>query len=586
MRRVELHTIVFFLLLALFTLSASPVYAELSFKIEGVEQDKLKNNIRVHLKSLKISQEALSDPFWQDEVAQTVATAVEPFGYYNSQTVLGSIDDDEVILQISLDTPLHIANVTREIIGAGRNDENFRKVFNSFALKAGDTLQQPVYERFKSDMFNYALSHGYFDFHWQATRLDLVREEREANILLIAQSGPQYKFGNIKLKGDTRAKDIIERLRPFAPGEPYSSAKLTDFNRQLNQAGYFSRVIARPVVSQAEDLQVPIEITLTHKPRDNFNVGLGAATDTGPRLRLKWQRPWVNDHGHSASAELFISAPEQSLTAEYLVPIGDIKNDYLKYEAGYQFLDYSNTNTESETLSLSVHRVVQDDDSPWQSDYSVTYLREQYTVEDSPSQTTQLVLPGYAIQYLVKDDTLNITHGTYFRAGIQAGQEGFGSDIDIYKAVMESRLIRSSGKHRFMVRAEAGAIETNNFTEVPASLRFYAGGDQSVRGFGYRDIAPEGTIFNPATGESEAAGAKYLAAVGLEYAYQVADNWRIAAFTDIGTATNEFEEDPAYGIGPGVHWLSPIGPVRLYIARGYSDYENTWRFHFMLGPEL
>lgn len=573
-----------FMLLVLLPMQA---LAELEFTIEGIDDDTLEDNIRLHLKSLDIGQDALSDPFWQEEVSKTVSTAVEPFGYYNSTTLIRNGDDGDVILDVSLDSPLKVTNVTREIIGAGRADKKFRNTFNSFPLEKGDVLLQQEYESFKSRMFNYALNHGYFDFHWQATRLDLVREERAANILLIAQSGPRYEFGEVTLNGEDKAEDIVRRLQPFTLGEPYTADQLAEFNRRLNATGYFSRVIARPVVSQAQGTRVPIEITLAHKPRDNFNVGIGVATDTGPRLRLKWERPWVNDKGHSANAELFISAPEQSITADYLVPMGDLKNDYLKYEAGYQFLDYDNTNTESETLSLSVHRVTQEIESPWQNDYSVTFLREKYKVDDDPSQTTQLLMPGYALQYLVKDDTLNITHGTYFRTGIQVGREGIGSDIDIVKGTVEARIIRTMGKHRFMVRSEIGAIETNSFAEVPASVRFYAGGDQSVRGFGYREISPEGEIFNPVLGAvQESAGAKYLATVGTEYAYQVAENWRAAAFLDVGTATNEFEEDPAFGVGPGVHWLSPIGPVRLYIARGFSERENTWRIHFMLGPEL
>lgn len=585
-----------------FCLISSTALAELEYELVGVDDSKLRNNIRLHLNSLELTQAQLSDPFWQQEVASTVATAVEPFGYYNSQTrVEQPEDEDEVILHITLDTPLQVTNVTREIIGAGRADKDFRQTFNSFALKPGDVMLQPVYERFKSEMFNYALEHGYFDFHWQATRLDLVREERAANILLIAQSGPRYVFGEVTINGDDKAAEIIGQLRPFKTGEPYTSEQLTEFNRRLNQTGYFSRVIARPVVSQAQGTQVPIEVTLAHQPRDNFNVGLGAATDTGARLRLKWERPWVNASGHSVNGELFLSAPEQSLTLNYLVPMKDLTSDYLKYEAGYQLLDYNDTGTESQTLSLSVHRLVQDDDSPWQTDYSATYLRETYQVQQdaeqtegvdlpvdmAPEQTTQLVLPGYALQYLTKDAPLNITHGNYLRAGIQVGRDGFGSDIDIVKITAEAKFIRTFGKHRFMLRAETGAIDTNSFTEVPASLRFYAGGDQSVRGFGYREIAPDDDdIFNPATGLRENAGAKYLATAGTEYAYRVADKWRAAAFFDIGTATNEFNQDPAIGVGPGAHWLSPIGPVRFYIARGFSQTENTWRFHFMLGPEL
>lgn len=585
MRRNKSNTVWVWVLGSLFWWFLTPAMA-LDFEIKGVEQDNLKDNIRLHLKSLNISQDALNDPFWQEEVASTVATAVQPFGYYNSQATVTLSQDDEAIVNVTLDTPLKVANVTREIIGPARADKAFRETFNSFALTPGDVMLQPVYDSFKNRMFNYALSHGYFDFKWQATRLDLVRDTCEANILLIAQSGPQYQFGELEYVGDDKARAIISRLRPFSVGEAYSSAKLTEFNRQLNQSGYFNRVIARPVVSRAQDKKVPIEVTLAHKPRDNFNVGLGAATDTGPRMRLKWERPWVNDAGHSASAELFISEPEQSVTADYLVPMGDIKNDYLKYEAGYQFLDYESTGTESETLSVSLHRIVKASDSPWQNDYSVTYLREQYKVEENPSQTTQLLMPGYALQYLTKNDSLNITRGSYLRTSVQVGREAAGSDIDIVKAGIEGRFIRTYGKHRLMLRGELGAIDTSSFDDVPASVRYYAGGDQSVRGFGYREIGPEGELFNPVTGALGEAGGKYLATAGVEYAYEVIPNWRAAIFTDIGTATNDFDEDPALGIGPGVHWLSPIGPVRLYIARGFSEQEKTWRIHFMLGPEL
>ena len=95
------------------------------------------------------------------------------------------------------------------------------------------------------------------------------------------------------------------------------------------------------MVSEAVDLTVPVEITLVHKPRDTFNVGLGAATDTGARLRLKWERPWINTRGHSVTSELFLSSPEQSFTVDYRIPMQDITNDYLSIEGGYQFIDYS-----------------------------------------------------------------------------------------------------------------------------------------------------------------------------------------------------------------------------------------------------
>ncbi|NMH60709.1 autotransporter assembly complex protein TamA [Alteromonas ponticola] len=562
----------------------------LEYDIKGVDDDKLQDNIRLHLNNLNIEPSSLTDPFWREQVATTVATAVEPFGYYNSDTLVEVKSDERVELIISLNSPLTIANVTREIIGEGRQDEAFRKRFNAFSLKPGDTLVQPTYEAFKTSMFNYALSHGYFDFNWQATRLDLVREQREANILLIAQSGRRYKFGGIRIVGEDKAVAIIERITPFEKGEPYTAEKLTEYNRRLNQSGYFNRVIARPVVNKAIDYVVPIEVTVLHKPRDAFNVGVGAATDTGPRIRLRWERPWVNSRGHSINSELFLSSPEQSLTMDYRIPMENISNDYVSVEAGYQFIEYSNTATESETLSVSTHRYWQQPDSPWQQDGSVTYLKENYTQGDEIPRTTELVMPGYAIRYLYKDDLLNVTEGLYVKGYFQIGREDLLSDIDIMKGGVEGKIIRTYGKHRWVARAELGAIKTNDFERVPASLRFFAGGDQSVRGFAYRDISPREDVFNPITGERVVAtiGAKYLTTQSIEYAYQFKDNWRAAAFVDMGTATNDISGniDYAIGVGPGVHWISPFGPVRFYFAWGFSDYEDGWRIHFMLGPEL
>ena len=578
-------------LLSLICTLASTAQAQegISYNIQGVKDDKLRNNIRLHLNSLDVEKALLTDPYWQGEVSDTVATALQPYGYYNSETNVVIDDGDKVTVNVSLNAPLTINKVTREIIGAGREDKAFRERFNALKLKEGDVLNQTIYESFKSSMFNYALSNGYFDFYWQATRLDLVRGAKQANVLLIAQSGPQYQFGELKIVGEDKAKAIISRLKPFGTGDAYSSAVLSDFNRRLNQSGYFNRVIARPVVSDAEGLRVPVEVSLQHRPTDAFNVSLGAATDTGPRVRLGWERPWVNDKGHSVSSDIFISEPEQSVTADYRIPMKNITRDYASIEAGYQFIEYANTSFESETLSLSAHRYWQKNDSPWQHDGSITYLRETYDQGELNTNTTSLVLPGYSLTYRNKDSELNISNGSYIQMLAQYGKEGFGSDIDFAKAVVEATLIRTfNDVHRISLRGEAGAIKTNSFDEVPTSLRFYAGGDQSVRGFDYREISPTADVIDPETGElvTDSIGGKYLLTTSVEYAYRVADNWRVAAFVDAGTATNDTSTTLTYSVGPGVHWLSPIGPVRLYVARGFAPDENTWQLHIMLGPEL
>lgn len=557
------------------------------FDIKGVENKRIRDNIALLLSATDIKSQETLDGFWQKQVRDTVAEAVQPFGYYTSITEF-SQENDKVTLTIDLGQPLIIANLNREIIGAGREDPGFSKVFYNFPMKVGDVLYQPDYEKFKSDMFNYALSNGFFDFAWQATRLDLVREAHQANILLIAQSGPQYFFGDLVIKGDTRAKEVIELLRPFAIGDKYDAEQLTQFNRALNETGYFQRVIARPVVKDAVNYQVPIEVTLVNRPRDNFNVGIGFSTDTGVRLPLRWERPWVNSLGHSITSDIFLSEREQEANLRYRIPMGDVANDYATFSTRYFFLDDDNRETESETLYLTGRRFWHELGSDWFYNASLTYQRENFTQGNDPPTTTQLLMPGFAFSYTNASGELGERQGISFASTLEVGNKAIVSDIDIIRATARAKWIQSIGKHRLYLRGEVGAIETNNFDRVPATLRFFTGGDQNIRGFDFESLSSGS--FEIIDGEEDFVlrGGRYLASASVEYAYPVADNWRAAVFFDAGTATNNFDEGIATGVGIGAHWITIVGPIRFYLAYGRSEVpdETNIQFHFILGPEL
>lgn len=553
------------------------------FDISGIEDGKLEKNVELHLSAIDDAVN-IADPVWQKIIRDTVSTALQPYGYYNSVTELTQIDTDTVGVRVDIGTPLIVAKVVREIVGEGRDDSKFRQEFNSFPLQPGDILDQPTYSDFKASMFGYALSNGYFDFYWQATRLDMLRDERAANVVLIAQSGKRYQFGEVRIIGDDRAKAIINRLRPFEEGQNYTSELLTQFNRRLNEAGYFERVIARPVVNLANGKKVPIEVTVTHLPRDTFNVGGGFSTDMGLRGRIRWDRPWVNSRGHSASTQLFVSRPQQSFSVDYRIPMRDVTHDYASILVGYEFFD--DNDTDSESLSVAAKRYTRETDSPFQQIWSMTYQRALFTQANEPSQTTQLLLPGYAISYIEQEGELDITNGSHYLFSVEGGYEGAGSDISLVKATAKAKWIRTIGKHRFTARADAGLIETDEFNRVPPTMRFFAGGDQSIRGFAFNSIGTRVEVIEDGEVTEPLIGDPYLVTGSIEYAYPVAENWRAAVFADGGTATSNFDASPALGLGAGAHYLTIIGPVRLYLARGFSDYENTWRVHFALGPEL
>ncbi len=134
--------------------------------------------------------------------------------------------------------------------------------------------------------------------------------------------------------------------------------------------------------------------------------------------------------------------------------------------------------------------------------------------------------------------------------------------------------------HRFLARFQLGGVATNRFADVPPSLRFFAGGDQSVRGYGYETLSPRDD-------EGNTVGGRYLMVGSAEYQYQFADQWRVALFYDEGNAIDDLLDPLASGAGAGIRWVSPVGPLRLDIAKGLDpQFGGDWRLHFSMGPEL
>src|SRR5690606_9543527 len=116
----------------------------------------------------------------------------------------------------------------------------------------------------------------------------------------------------------------------------------------------------------------------------------------------------------------------------------------------------------------------------------------------------------------------------------------------------------------------------DEFSELPASLRFFAGGDQSVRGYRYNSLGP-----TDASGE--VIGGRKLLVGSLEYEHRIRGGWSAAVFYDAGNALEDYGDSLARGAGFGVRWLSPIGQVRIDLASALSEDGNPWRLHLNIG---
>ncbi|WP_051275460.1 autotransporter assembly complex protein TamA [Aestuariibacter salexigens] len=562
--------------------------SKIEYQFEGNTPTDVINNIRLYWQGVKRPAEDNDVALLQAELTELAVPALQAYGYYHSELSFSVNTDNPdkwiVTTTVTLHDPVHIAAVDIVIDGPGNQDAVFQKPLASLSLKQGAILFHPDYEDAKRRLSNAALSHGYFDFTWVKTEISVAKETRQATITLHANSGKRHQFGELMLSGDLETSMLIHRLKTFEAGQPYIASAVAKFHQRLSRSGYFERTIVRPVVAQKVGQTVPIQVIAYLKPKDRYELGGGFSSDVGPRLRAKWQRPWVNTRGHSIQSELYITEPEQSVAMGYKIPLRDTESNYMSFKAGFQRTD--DNDTLSDNYSLTFMRHWSDEGSNWQHAGFLRYEREQFIQGDQPEQTSDLFIPGYSGSYLKSDGNLDVAYGNKHLVTAEFASKDVASDINMVRINALTKWIRSYSDHRFTLRAELGAIATDDFDAIPPGLRFFTGGDQTVRGFDYKTLSPIET--NQRSGERYLTGGQYLAVASAEYSYRLSESWRANVFVDTGTATNDFDEGFAVGYGVGATWLSVIGPVRVYIARGDSDFNGLGgtEIHVSLGPAL
>lgn len=511
--------------------------------------------------------------------------AAQALGYYQAHIdaeVKPPPDKDkppQLILRVDPGEPVRLRNVTVRIEGPASELKAFR-IPDSKALRPGEQLNHGHYEDAKRLIQNQASRYGFFAGHFERQRLAVDPQAGVADIELIYQSGPRYRLGAVTFGGDAPLdNDLLQRMVSFKPGTPYDSELIAELNNDLQSSGYFEgvRVDAAPTAAVGEDIPVAVQLDI-RKPR-TMGLGLGFSTDVGPRGKANWTRHWVNPQGHSYGWETELSAPRQNVGLWYDIPLDPPLTDKLRFAGGYQNEELAGTDTLSKLLTVGPewHSKLA---SGWQRVISLKYQREEYRLGDD-SGLSNLLMPGVSFSYLRSDNRIDPHNGYRLQFDLQAAKEGLGSDTNlVHGNVLLKGLTTLGQNHRFLGRVQFGGSATNGYQQnIPPSLRFFAGGDQSVRGYDYQSLSPTNN-------KGDKIGGRYLVAGSAEYQYSVAEKWRLATFIDQGNSFNSLElPSLKTGVGVGVRWVSPVGPLRLDLAHALDD-DGGFRLHFSMGPEL
>lgn len=505
--------------------------------------------------------------------------ALQALGYYNGEIeseVTGG-ESPRLRLRIEPGEPVRLRNITLRVDGPAAELRAFQVPRNT--LRSGELLNHGQYEDVKQRILNQASRYGFFDGRFRHQRLAIDPAMNVADVELVFESGPRYVLGDVRFEGDSPFDpDLLKRMVPFEAGTPYDSELVADLNQAMQSSGYFEgvRVDANP--ANAEQQRIPVAVQLTTREPRTLGLGLGFSTDVGPRMRLDFLRHWVNPEGHSYGLETELSAPRQNVGLWYDVPLDPPLTDKLRYAAGYQFEQLADSDSQSRLLTVGPewHRKLP---SGWQRVWALKWRHEQYELGDDSGVST-LLMPGVAYSYLRSDSRIDPSRGYRLEFELAAAKEGLLSDADLVHANTTVKgLITLAGRHRFLGRVQVGGNWTDEYTNVPPSLRYFAGGDQSVRGYDYQSLSPTNS-------DGDRIGGRYQLAVSAEYQYALTDKWRVATFLDQGNAFNSLElPSLKSSVGLGVRWVSPVGPIRVDLAHPLDD-DGGVRLHFSMGPEL
>ncbi len=561
-------------------LAAVPAQADVAIDITGVD-DVLANNIRAFL---SLTRYADRDDITPDTMARLerripleTRRALEPLGYYEPSVdfaVVPEGNDWKVTIAVAPGPEIRLSTVEIAITGDGSSNTEIARLLDRRDLRPGLRLNHGTYEQVKSNLLRAATGQGFLDAKFTSNELVIDPEQHVATVELKLETGPQYRFGPITITQDAIRDAAMQRLLRMREGEPYSVDALLRTQYVLDDTQYFSTVEIETAERDQEKRIVPVTIRAGSNLRHRYAASVGYATDTRARGRLTWDDRRVNTRGHRMQVGLIGSGVVEEASLHYAVPVMDIALEKLDFSALARNEELGDTFSKKYELGSGLTEVL----GNWQR---VLFLKLSQEVTELPledgtlsSQEDTLLIPGISFSTLPVRPGLtnNLLHYSLY-AELTGSPSTLGSDASYIRFRFQGeRIFDLSALWHLRVRGELGVSQVADFSELPASQRFFAGGDNSVRGFGLNELSPKDDAGN-------SIGGRHLLVGTIELERQLPRNFGVAVFADGGNAFNKFGDPLEYSAGLGVRWHVSVASIGVDVAQALSESGRTPRLH-------
>lgn len=494
------------------------------------------------------------------QAPEEIRESLTPFGYYRA-TVEASLSQTETgawraTYQVDPGPRVMIRTVDIRWDGEGKDEPTLQQAAEAFPLQPGDPLLHAAYEAGKKALLEQAQALGYADVTATQAELRVMIEQDVADIVLVLDTGDRYYVGELRLYQDVLTDGLARRyLSGVQPGDVFVQDALLALQQDFIYSGYYSLVDIRPRFDQAADQRVPVDLTLAPAGRQRLSLGMGYDTDIQANVTLRWTHRRLNVHGHRASFWGQFSLPQSTARANYWIPIFDPRTHRIGFSSQYEREDSDNVDRRTVIVEPAYYWTRND----WEWKGFVEDRWEQFTTANEPEETINLISLGTSVQ------RRNLESGAFPRKGWTLFTEVRGAPTDGFgntyvRALHEGSVYAPVGSAgRLFLRTEWGLASVGDFTQYPSSLRFFAGGDASIRGYEWKSVGPTNE-------DGEVIGGRNVLTLTGEYDHQILSSWALAAFIDAGNAYNEEIDELLLGAGTGLRFLAPFGAVRFDFA--------------------
>lgn len=576
--------------LAFLALSALPSYSAaepVEVVVAGVAGEVLRNVREALALPPGLVREGVVDRRWLErfvrQAEQRTRTAMEPFGYYSPEVAVLSetLDGGAHRLRVTVmpGEPVRVTEVALALHGPGREEASLKALLAAFPLASGDVLRHQRYEEAKGTLLARAQGLGYLDADFTVHEIRVDPAAASARIRLELSTGGGYLFNGASIEGAPAYPDaFLRRYLAFRPGDRFSYERLGDTQLNFINSERFREVNITPRREDARDARVPVLVQLTPAPRRSLRQGIGYGTDTGARFNLRYRDLNMLEKGHEFYSNLFLSERIQGVATGYGIPDTDDLRGSTSLHVNLQREDVSAYKNRLIALELDRTRGF----GPGES--GTAYLRlqhEAYTIGAQES-SARVVLPGLRFSKDAYDNPTRPSRGFRYDVNLRGTHQWLGSDMDLLQIISEGGwLLPLPWRLSLSTRLKAGiTLLSDPLSDLPPSLRFFAGGDRGVRGYAYQSLGPV-----DATGQVE--GGKHLLEGGVELERALGEDWGISVFYDAGNAFNAFTTLRLYqGAGIGVHYYTRVGALNLSVARQIGVDDPGYRLHLTVGFAL